>query len=658
MNSGDKAKKQLINELEEMGQQVALLEASGEKHEQDEEIPSVIAKNYDKLYGDLPIGITIVDTKGVILYCNPALYKQGYAETEFTGKHFSKISSIKVQDTQKFIRMFYSIVRGKKPEPLEVEYIRKDGSTGWVEVHISLVKVDEKRCILVAQYDTTERRRQQEQLMKQGWELKERNKELNCLYQVSEIVRMEEVSLEGTLQKIVEVIPLSWQYPDEACARIVLNAQTFTSKNFTETEWKQASEIMVHGKSNGALEVYYLKELPVCDYGPFLKSERLLIDSLAERIGRITERKRAEEALRQSEEKYRTILEEMQDSYFEVDLGGHLTFVNNSVCRHLGYTREELIGMNYKQFTVEEYIESIFRVFNEIYQTGEPHKSFNWQIIRKDGVQVFVETWVSPLRDDKGEIIGFRCVGRDITVRRQLEEQLMITDRLVSVGELASGIAHELNNPLTGIIGLSELLTEKDMAEDTKEDLKLIYREAQRAANVVKGLLTFARKHPPTRKLINVNDVICKVLELRAYEQKVSNIETVTNFAPDLPEIWADFFQLQQVFLNIVINAEYFMLKVHNKGTFTITTERVGDIVRISFADDGPGISEKDLGHVFDPFFTTKEVGQGTGLGLSISHGIVVAHGGHIYAESKQDMGATFIVELPINIKDHIKSVQ
>jgi len=139
------------------------------------------------------------------------------------------------------------------------------------------------------------------------------------------------------------------------------------------------------------------------------------------------------------------------------------------------------------------------------------------------------------------------------------------------------------------------------------------------------------------------------VLELRAYEQKVSNIEVNTQFTPDLPEITADGFQLQQVFLNIVINAEHFMTEAHRGGTLTITTERVGDIIRASFADDGPGIAEENLGHLFDPFFTTKWVGKGTGLGLSICHGIMTEHGGRIYAESALGKGATFVIELPIS---------
>ena len=139
------------------------------------------------------------------------------------------------------------------------------------------------------------------------------------------------------------------------------------------------------------------------------------------------------------------------------------------------------------------------------------------------------------------------------------------------------------------------------------------------------------------------------MLELRAYEQKVNNIQVNTQFAPDLPEITADGFQLQQVLINIIINAEHFMIEAHRRGTFTITTERVGDIIRASFADDGPGIAEKNLGHLFDPFFTTKEVGKGTGLGLSISYGIITEHGGRIYAESELGKGATFIIELPIS---------
>jgi signal transduction histidine kinase len=231
--------------------------------------------------------------------------------------------------------------------------------------------------------------------------------------------------------------------------------------------------------------------------------------------------------------------------------------------------------------------------------------------------------------------------------RREME-QLIITDRLASVGELAAGIAHELNNPLTGVIGFAQMVLDKDMPDGIRKDMQVVYSEAQRAAQVVKNLLSFAQKHAPEKQLMSINSIIDKVLELRAYEQKVNNIRVNTRLVPDLPGVRADYFQLQQVFLNIIINAEYFMIEAHNGGNLAITTERAGDIIKVSFADDGPGIAEENLGHLFDPFFTTKEVGKGTGLGLSICHGIVAEHGGRIYVESELGEGATFIVELPI----------
>jgi PAS domain S-box-containing protein len=237
----------------------------------------------------------------------------------------------------------------------------------------------------------------------------------------------------------------------------------------------------------------------------------------------------------------------------------------------------------------------------------------------------------------------------DISERkRKVEEQQLITDRLASIGELASSLAHELNNPLTGVIGFSQLLLSKDLPDFIREDIEIIYSEAKRAADVMKNLLIFARRHSPVKQLVNINGVIEKVLTLRAYEQKVENIQVVTRLAADLPLTMADFFQLQQVFLNIIINAEHFMLEAHQRGTLTITTRLIGNAVRASFTDDGPGIAKEDLVHLFDPFFTTKEVGEGTGLGLSICHGIVTEHNGLLYAESEPGKGATFVVELPV----------
>ncbi len=236
----------------------------------------------------------------------------------------------------------------------------------------------------------------------------------------------------------------------------------------------------------------------------------------------------------------------------------------------------------------------------------------------------------------------------DVTEERAKQDRLYLTDRLASIGEMAAGIAHELNNPLTGVIGLSQLLLDEEMSDGAKEDLKSIYNEAQRAAAVLKHLLTFARKHTAERKAVQVNAVVEDVLSLRAYEHKVNNIRVTTRFDNHLPEIIADLFQIQQVFINIVLNAEQAMMAAHKEGTLTITTERVGGNIKVSFSDDGPGISPENMRKLFLPFFTTKEVGEGTGLGLSISYGIVTNHGGRIYAQSELGKGATFVVELPV----------
>jgi signal transduction histidine kinase len=224
-----------------------------------------------------------------------------------------------------------------------------------------------------------------------------------------------------------------------------------------------------------------------------------------------------------------------------------------------------------------------------------------------------------------------------------------MADRLASIGELASGTAHELNNPLTSILGFSQLLLEKEVPDDIREDLKLINKEAQRAASVTKDLLTFARKHAPAKQPNQINSIIEDLLELRAYEQKVNNIEVERHLGADLPKIMVDYFQIQQVFMNIIINAEHFMTEAHNRGTLTVTTKKQNGTVKISIADDGPGILPENLKRIFDPFFTTKAAGRGTGLGLSICHGIVTEHGGQIYAKSQLSKGTTFFVELPIS---------
>jgi len=217
------------------------------------------------------------------------------------------------------------------------------------------------------------------------------------------------------------------------------------------------------------------------------------------------------------------------------------------------------------------------------------------------------------------------------------------------VGEMAAGVAHEINNPLTGIVGYAQLLASRqDLPEDVKKDLKIVNDGAQRVAGIVQRLLTFARQVKPERRQVNINQLIESTLALRTYSLRTSNIEVTTRLDPYLPDTIADPGQIQQVLLNLIVNAETAMKEVHRKRRLTITTRKADSIVEIKVKDNGHGIKPEIMDRIFDPFFTTRPAGEGTGLGLSLCYGIVTEHNGRIYAESKPGRGATFVVELPI----------
>jgi signal transduction histidine kinase len=265
-------------------------------------------------------------------------------------------------------------------------------------------------------------------------------------------------------------------------------------------------------------------------------------------------------------------------------------------------------------------------------------------MLKIDNVERILDTRIIWIEDQETLLIG-----RDITEERARQEKLYLTERLASIGEMAAGIAHEINNPLTGIIMLSQLLERSNIPDEVKKDVIDIKSEASRVADVVKNLLAFARKQPPSRQLTQINRIIEDVLRLRQYEQTVNNIEVSLDLAPDLPEIMVDNVQMQQVFLNLVLNAEYSMTQSDKQGRLLIASYVSDGKVVVSISDNGLGIEQENLTKIFQPFFTTKEVGKGTGLGLSLCYGIVKRHGGTISVISEPGKGAKFTVELPIN---------
>lgn len=374
---------------------------------------------------------------------------------------------------------------------------------------------------------------------------------------------------------------------------------------------------------------------------------------MGQKTGKQAEQTDVEAALLESEERFKSIFDNVTDGILVSEIETkRLCTANGAMCRMLGYSLEEIRGMTIADIHPEGVIPHVMAEI-ERQARGELSSVANTPFRRKDGSIFYTE--VNPALIDFGGGKYLAGIFRDITERRRMEKEkreleykAQLSARLASVGEMASGIAHEINNPLTTIVGFSQLLMRrKDIPRGAIKDLKLINSEAQRVARVVEGLLTFARQRKPGRAQVDLNQIISQVLELRSYEMKVNGIEIETQLAQDLPKTMADAGQLQQVFLNIVINAEKEMAEAHGKGKLTVKTEKAGDTIRISFTDDGRGVSTENLPRIFDPFFTTREVGNGTGLGLSISHGIVAQHNGRIYAESQPGKGATFFVELP-----------
>jgi two-component system NtrC family sensor kinase len=236
---------------------------------------------------------------------------------------------------------------------------------------------------------------------------------------------------------------------------------------------------------------------------------------------------------------------------------------------------------------------------------------------------------------------------KTVETLKSTQNQLIQREKLSAVGEFVAGVAHELNNPLTSLIGFAELLQQSGVSESQQTHLKFIVKSSQRCHKIVQNLLSFARQHPPERKLVRVGELLDSVLELLAYEMRTSNIEVITRYDANLPKIIGDSHQLQQVILNILNNARQAIEASQAHGQIRITTERAAHMIRVTIADTGPGITKENLSKIFDPFFTTKPVGQGTGLGLSLCYGIIKEHNGSIQVASEFGKGATFTIEIP-----------
>ncbi|MBN1218217.1 MAG: GAF domain-containing protein [Anaerolineae bacterium] len=379
----------------------------------------------------------------------------------------------------------------------------------------------------------------------------------------------------------------------------------------------------------------------------FDQDDLRLFVAIAAELAVALENARLFEKIRTAEVKYRDLFDNANDLIFILDSNFRVSSVNNMTLKATGYAIEDVVGAHLTNFTKPKHRSKLYRFIKEQLVSPASPATFELPILGKNGREILLEVTVRIQRKGR-KAIGIHCIARDITQRRELERQLQQTEKLSTTGKLVAGVAHELNNPLTTIIGYATLLQKSDLPAVYREDVDAIFRQAQRAQVIVRDLLTFARNVELETSPVDINHVIQDSLSLTKPQLQTNSVETITCLDPNLPQTMVDPHQLEQVFVNLIINAIQTLDMVEGPRRLRIESRRLNSRIHLSFADNGPGIPEEILNRVFDPFFTTKEVGQGTGLGLSICFGIISEHNGQIRAKNNPQGGAVFHIDLPI----------
>jgi PAS domain S-box-containing protein len=382
----------------------------------------------------------------------------------------------------------------------------------------------------------------------------------------------------------------------------------------------------------------------------FLESSRAVWDAAGKLIRYqgtlvdVTERRKLERQLLQQEEFRRHLLESFPDLILVVDLEERYTFVSSRVRDLLGHQPEDLLGKKISE--TEDHSPELAALYHDVVsgirifgaaEYGARHRDGSWRTMRASASQLF---------DADGKLGGVIISVRDITMEKKLEQQIVQSERLAAMGAMIGGVAHELNNPLTSILGVSELLQDSQTTDAARKQIAILQQQARRAAEIVHNLTYFSRPPAPGKTPVNLGEIVERTLNLHAYSLRKNNITVDFLREPGLPYVQADPHQLMQVFLNLILNAEQAIREARDKGTLRIRLGNNGESVWASFHDDGPGIPGDILGSIFDPFYTTKRPGRGTGLGLSICKAVMKEHNGAIEAANAPGGGAVFTVTL------------
>ena len=360
----------------------------------------------------------------------------------------------------------------------------------------------------------------------------------------------------------------------------------------------------------------------------------------------ITEKRTMEMRIRQQEQFRQKLLESFPDLILVVDLDERYSFASSRIRDLLGYRPEELVGKKIED--MQDHSPEFLQLYRDVASGRQLFASSEYGALHRDGSWRTMRASASQLFDTENKLSGVIISVRDITVEKKFEQQIIQSERLAAMGQMIGGFAHELNNPLTAILGMSDLLKEGETNEARNRQLSILHQQARRATEIVQNLMYFSRPPAPGKSQVDLNELVERTLHLHAYSLRKNNITVDFLKEQNLPQVMGDPHQLMQVFLNLLLNAEQAIREARDKGTLRIRLGKTDKNVSVIFQDDGPGIAPDILPNIFDPFYTTKRPGRGTGLGLSICKAVLKEHNGNIEASSAPGGGAVFTVTLPI----------
>jgi len=398
----------------------------------------------------------------------------------------------------------------------------------------------------------------------------------------------------------------------------------------------RAREIMLR-KKDGSPAIFLESSRAVWDAsGKLIRYQGTLVD--------VTERRKLERQLLQQEEFRRHLLESFPDLILVVDLQERYTFVSSRVRDLLGYQSEDLLDRKISE--TADHSPELAALYHDVVSSNGSFGAAEFSARHRNGSWLTMRASASRLFDADSKLAGVIISVRDITTERKLEQQIVQSERLAAMGAMIGGVAHELNNPLTSILGVSELLQDSQTTDAARKQIGILQQQARRAAEIVHNLTYFATPPTPGKTPVNMADIVERTLNLHSYSLRKNSITIDFLRAPTQPVVKADPHQLMQVFLNLILNAEQAIREIRDRGTLRIRLGNRGEAVWASFQDDGPGIPADVLPSIFDPFYTTKRPGRGTGLGLSICKSVMKEHNGTIEAANAPGGGAVFTVTM------------